>query len=106
MVSSPVVVWVCTSLMPLASPTMGWMVSADVVMTTAYDSYAVKAFEAGSVDYLLKPIDLKDLTRAVERCRSRQKPAFDLEALLAAVRNDFNGEHPEAMERLERLKED
>ncbi len=60
-------------------------VSADVVMTTAYDSYAVKAFEAGSVDYLMKPIDLKDLTRAVERCRSRQKPAFDLEALLAAV---------------------
>ena len=60
-------------------------VRADVVMTTAYDSYAVKAFEAGSVDYLMKPIDLKDLTRAVERCRSRQKPAFDLEALLAAV---------------------
>lgn len=27
------------------------------------------------------------------------------ETLLAAVRNDFNGEHPEAMERLERLKE-
>ena len=27
------------------------------------------------------------------------------EALLAAVRKDFNGEHPEAMERLERLKE-
>ena len=60
-------------------------IRADVVMTTAYDSYAVKAFEAGSVDYLLKPIDLKDLTRAVERCRSRQKPAFDLAALLSAV---------------------
>ena len=60
-------------------------VRADVVMTTAYDSYAVKAFEAGSVDYLLKPIDLKDLTRAVERCRSRQKPSIDLQALLAAV---------------------
>jgi hypothetical protein len=28
------------------------------------------------------------------------------EALLAAVRNDFNGEHPETRERLERLKED
>ena len=28
------------------------------------------------------------------------------DALLAAIRNDFNGEHPEAMERLERLKEE
>lgn len=34
-----------------------------VVMTTAYDSYAVKAFEAGSIDYLLKPIDMSALKR-------------------------------------------
>ena len=60
-------------------------IRSDVVMTTAYDSYAVKAFEAGSVDYLLKPIDLKDLTRAVDRCRARQRPPLDLDALLSAV---------------------
>lgn len=60
-------------------------IRADVVMTTAYDSYAVKAFEAGSVDYLLKPIDRKDLTRAVDRCRARQRPPIDLDALLSAV---------------------
>lgn len=46
-------------------------ISATVIMTTAYDSYAVKAFEAGSVDYLLKPIRLSDLERAVKRCRER-----------------------------------
>ena len=40
-------------------------VSSKVIMTTAYDSYALKAFEAGSVDYLLKPIDVADLRRAV-----------------------------------------
>lgn len=45
-------------------------ITSPVVMTTAYDSYAVKAFEAGSVDYLLKPIDPKALKRAVDRCRS------------------------------------
>ena len=44
-------------------------VKAKVIMTTAYDSYAIKAFEAGSVDYLLKPIELSALKRAVARCR-------------------------------------
>ena len=32
-------------------------VQAQVIMTTAYDSYAVKAFEVDSVDYLLKPVE-------------------------------------------------
>ena len=44
-------------------------VRAKVIMTTAYDNYAIKAFEAGSVDYLLKPIDAEHLKRAVARCR-------------------------------------
>lgn len=44
-------------------------VNAKVVMTTAYDSYAIKAFEAGSMDYLLKPIEPDALRRAVGRCK-------------------------------------
>ena len=47
-------------------------VDAQVVMTTAYDSYAVKAFEVNSVDYLLKPVDEDALRRAVERVKQRQ----------------------------------
>jgi len=46
-------------------------VKADVIMTTAYDNYAVKAFEQGSIDYLLKPIEPEALQRAVSRIRSR-----------------------------------
>lgn len=42
-------------------------ITSKVIMTTAYDSYAIKAFEAGSVDYLLKPINPADLDRAVNR---------------------------------------
>lgn len=42
-----------------------------IVMTTAYDAYAIKAFEAGSLDYLLKPIGEEALARAVGRCRER-----------------------------------
>lgn len=44
-------------------------ITSKVVMTTAYDNYAIKAFEAGSVDYLLKPIDPEALRRAVGRCK-------------------------------------
>lgn len=65
-------------------------VHPQVIITTAYDSYALKAFEAGSIDYLLKPIGEEALRRAVGRCRERASagrvpPGIDVEALLAAV---------------------
>lgn len=56
-------------------------VKAKVIMTTAYDSYALKAFEAGSVDYLLKPIEAEPLKRAVARCRM-SGGGVDVEVLL------------------------
>ena len=61
-------------------------VKAKVIMTTAYDSYAIKAFEAGSVDYLLKPVDHDALERAVARCRTRETK-IDVEALMRAMGN-------------------
>lgn len=42
-----------------------------VVFTTAYDEYAVRAFEADAADYLLKPIQPARLRRTVERLRAR-----------------------------------
>ena len=45
-------------------------VRSKVIMTTAYDSYAVKAFEAGSIDYLLKPVSVSALQRALGRCEA------------------------------------
>lgn len=62
-------------------------VKAKVIMTTAYDSYAIKAFEAGSIDYLLKPIDLSALKRAVARCRMSGGDV-DIEKLLKAIGSD------------------
>jgi DNA-binding LytR/AlgR family response regulator len=41
------------------------------VFTTAYDSHAVAAFDAGAVDYLLKPIAADRLAQAVSRLRQR-----------------------------------
>ncbi|MGN0189025.1 MAG: LytR/AlgR family response regulator transcription factor [Candidatus Cryptobacteroides sp.] len=62
-------------------------VDASVVMTTAYDNYAIKAFEQGSVDYLLKPIDPAALKRAVTRVRERlTQPGHDWEALFKEIR--------------------
>ena len=57
-----------------------------VIMTTAYDSYALKAFEAGSIDYLLKPVEASALKRAVARCRM-SGGGVDVEALLKAIGN-------------------
>jgi DNA-binding LytR/AlgR family response regulator len=59
-------------------------VQAKVIMTTAYDHYALKAFEAGSVDYLLKPIDADQLKRAVARCRM-SGGMIDVDALVRAL---------------------
>ena len=44
-------------------------VTARVIMTTAYDNYAVRAFEVNSIDYLLKPIDLAALRDVLEGVR-------------------------------------
>ncbi len=46
-----------------------------IVFTTAYDQYAVHAFELGAIDYLLKPITTEKLERAVERAADRLKEA-------------------------------
>lgn len=48
-----------------------------VIFTTAYDEFAVKAFELNALDYLLKPVDPHRLAGAVERLRDRvgQMPA-------------------------------
>ncbi len=55
-----------------------------VVFTTAYDEYAIRAFEAGAVDYLLKPVSEARLRLAVDRLqeRLRQPSGDDLQALV------------------------
>jgi len=43
----------------------------EVVFTTAFEKYAIKAIKFSSLDYLLKPIDLDELQQAVEKARNR-----------------------------------
>jgi two-component system, LytTR family, response regulator len=56
-----------------------------VVFTTAYDQYAIKAFEEGSIDYLLKPIETERLEKTLTRVQQTQHqplPQLPLEALI------------------------
>lgn len=55
-----------------------------VVFVTAYDEYAVAAFEEGAVDYVLKPVTAERMAKVVERLRKRlTAPPPDLTQLLA-----------------------
>lgn len=42
-------------------------ISSPVIFTTAYDQYAIKAFELNSIDYLLKPVSTDKLSKALEK---------------------------------------
>jgi two-component system response regulator LytT len=44
-----------------------------IVFATAFDQYAVKAFEVNAVDYLLKPFDKKRVAQSVQRARAKQE---------------------------------
>src|ERR1700739_3408872 len=43
-----------------------------IVFATAFDQYAVKAFEVNAVDYLLKPFDKKRVAQSLQRARAQQ----------------------------------
>jgi two-component system, LytTR family, response regulator LytT len=61
-------------------------VSTPIIFTTAYDLYAIKAFQVNSISYLLKPIPKTELTEALLKFRNL-KSAFsiDFDALLAPL---------------------
>ena len=58
----------------------------EVIFTTAYDEYAIKAFEINAIDYLLKPVDNEDLTRAINRLETNKTPLNEkIELLLTTI---------------------
>jgi DNA-binding LytR/AlgR family response regulator len=65
---------------------------AHVVFVTAYDQYAVEAFEHGAVDYVLKPFDEERLAVTVQRLRERvaAQPA-SMDALVAQLASRLGG---------------
>lgn len=72
-----------------------------IIFSTAYDEYAIQAFDAGAVDYLLKPYSRarfrKAMDRALERADQDRPPeryAERLNALLEATREESSGDVP------------
>jgi DNA-binding LytR/AlgR family response regulator len=57
-------------------------ISAPVIFTTAYDQYAIKAFRANGIDYLLKPIDEAELKTALGKFRQWMHEGRDYTELL------------------------
>ncbi len=58
-----------------------------VIFTTAYDEYAIKAFELNSVDYLLKPVNKEKLNKAIEKFKrlSSERRSLDIQAVIDAI---------------------
>lgn len=72
-----------------------------VVFVTAYDQYAIQAFETGAVDYILKPATDERLAVTIERLKAKlASPPSDLNAVLAKITQQMGGRR----ERLQWIK--
>ncbi len=74
-----------------------------VVFTTAYDQYALRAFDVNSVDYLLKPVEPEKLDRALgklERVLGGAEPRVDLRILAAQLAQALDKREPEHLSRI------
>jgi two-component system, LytTR family, response regulator LytT len=57
-----------------------------IVFATAFDQYAVKAFEVNAVDYLLKPFDKKRVAQSLQKARSKQEDGLPADRIETLVR--------------------
>ena len=63
-----------------------------VVFVTAYDQYAIQAFETGAVDYILKPATDERLAVTIERLKAKlATPPADLNTVLARITEQIGG---------------
>lgn len=70
--------------------------ATQIVFVTAYDQYAIDAFERGAIDYLLKPIAADRLAATVQRVQARAAAGQNDAAALAALIRQLGARTPEA----------
>lgn len=69
----------------------------DIIFVTAFDKYALKAFEFAAIDYVTKPIEREELMRAVSRIRTKNT---DTKARLEVLQQNYNPNGPNAFEKI------
>lgn len=81
-------------------------VSFDVIFTTSYDQYALKAIKVSAMDYLLKPVDAAELKTAIQRYRDRKAPVSreQFEILLAGLQKSTSAASRIALPTMEGLQ--
>ena len=74
-----------------------------ILFLTAYDEYAVQAFEVNALDYVLKPIDEDRLHQVLDKVRAdiHQKRALKQKRLLLKLASDLSGENISSFDELE-----
>src|ERR1700680_3030236 len=67
-------------------------INFELIFTTSYDQYAIKAIKFSALDYLLKPVDREELKKAVQKVLQRQQPPLpqQLEILLQKLHQPIN----------------
>ncbi|MES3024185.1 MAG: LytTR family DNA-binding domain-containing protein [Pseudomonadota bacterium] len=72
--------------------------AAHVVFVTAYDQYALDAFDAGAIDYLLKPVQSDRLAKTIARIRDKvQAPPAEMGDILRLLKAKMPEAEPEKM---------
>ncbi|MCB0489021.1 MAG: LytTR family DNA-binding domain-containing protein [Cyclobacteriaceae bacterium] len=79
-------------------------VNFDVIFTTAYSEYAIKAFRFSAIDYLLKPIDVNELKRAIGKVnKKKDNLSVRLQSLIQNLKVPPSGNHKLALPTMEGL---
>jgi two-component system LytT family response regulator len=60
----------------------------DVIFTTAYDSYAIKAIKFSALDYLLKPVCTEDLSFSIEKIKNKESSISKTQVQMAKAVNN------------------
>lgn len=66
----------------------------EIIFTTAYDMFAVKAFKYSALDYLLKPIDKDELIQAIDKVKEKKDRTILPEQLNIFFENFYNQKQP------------